>query len=140
MTSDVDKAVEPSADDLRRVGLVEKLLETENKAISDFAKHVVTVSFTAIGVVLTLKEKWLGAAPPGAAKSALGVAIVLYLAAGALASLAAGAFEHKVSLSDFGEVDAELRRVARKRHRLVSAAFALSLLATALVAWIALAA
>jgi len=91
MTDDVVSG-ESSAlteEDQRKRKLVSKLIGSENKAIADFAKHLATIDFAAIGVVLTLKEKWLGASPPSWQQAALGLAIVLYLAAALLSSRAA---------------------------------------------------
>lgn len=136
--SSIVESSAPTVEDARQRTLVEGLIKTENAAIGGFAKQLVTISFSAIGVVLTLKEKWLGAASDGLPKTLLGLAIVLFLAAGALAAFTTGAFAHKVTLADFSQVEAELRRVARKRHRFVTTGFVLSLLATALVAYVAI--
>jgi hypothetical protein len=87
--------------------------------------------------VLTLKEKWLGASPSVTARTALGVAIVLYLSAAVLTMLAAGAYRHRITTSDYGEVDAELQRVATIRYWLTSAGFCLILVATVIISVVA---
>jgi hypothetical protein len=62
----------------------------------------------------------------------------LYLAAALMSSLAAGIYGHRVSLSDYEEVDAELHRVATLRYRLMSFALILTAAATVIVALLAL--
>ena len=113
------------------------LVQSENSRLVDVAKQLVTICFSAVGIVLTLKEKWLGASPSINARSALGAAIALYLCAAVLTMLAAGAYVHRVTTSDYDEVDAELHRVATIRFRLTTAGFVLILLATAIVSIVA---
>ena len=60
--------------------------------------------------------------------------MALFLVAGLLATTAAAAYRHRVSLSDYSDVDAELHRVARLRYRLTTSAFGFLLLATVVVA------
>jgi hypothetical protein len=123
-------------DDTRKRDVVKELIQSENKGIADFAKHLVTVSFSAIGFVLALKEKWLGTNAPLQQKVLLGLAIVLFMAAALLATMAAGIYQHRVSLSDYADVDTELHRVARLRYRLTRVGFAVLVLATILLATI----
>jgi hypothetical protein len=125
-------------EDTRKRDIVKKLLKSENKSVAEFAKHLVTVAFSAIGVVLALKDKWLGANPTDQQKLLLGVALALYLAAAIVSSLAAGVYGHRVSLSDYGDVDAELHRVATFRHRLTNLGLTFVVAATIVVALVAL--
>lgn len=128
----------PTDEDVRKRDLVKELLKSENKAIADFAKHVVTVSFSAIGVVLALKDKWLDPHPSRPQILLLGFALLLYLAAALVASLAAGVYGHRVSLSDYEQIDAELHRVAAMRHRFTKLGLILTAVATVIIAFIAL--
>jgi len=127
-----------SEEDARKRDLVKKLMESENKTIAEFAKHLVTVAFSAIGVVLALKDKWLDAHAPSQQRIMLGIALALYLAAGLISSMAAGLYGHRISLSDYEDVDAELHRVATFRHRLTSLGLMLTAAATVLIALVAL--
>jgi hypothetical protein len=124
----------PTEDDSRKRTIVAELIQSENKAVIDFAKQLVTTSFSAIGIVLALKDKWLGANAPLWQKALLGCAVALFLVASLLATMAAAAYRHRVSLSDYADVDAELHRVARLRYRLTTSAFGLLLLATLVIA------
>jgi hypothetical protein len=132
------ESVELTDEDLRKRDIVKALRESQNQRLVDFAKHLLTVSFSAIGVVLALKDKWLGTDAPPHKKLLLGIAIALFLATGLLATLAASIYTHRVSLSDYTDVDAELDRVARLRYRLTWIGFGLSAAATILVAIIAI--
>ena len=127
----------PTEGDLHKRKIVEELIKSQNHRIIDFAKHLVTISFSAIGIVLTLKHKWFGADAPYD-KSLLGIAIALFLGTGLLATLASTIYIHRVSLSDYADVYEELHRVARKRHNLTRLAFILSVIATIIVAIVAL--
>jgi hypothetical protein len=124
----------PTEDDSRKLKTVQDLVQSENKVIVDFAKQLVTIAFSAIGVVLALKEKWLGANAPIWQKAMLGVAVALFLTASLLATMAAAAYRHRVSLADYDNVDAELHRVAKFRYNLTTSAFGLLLVATVVIA------
>ena len=125
-------------EDSRKYEMTKELMQSQNKVIIDFAKHLMTVSFSAIGVVLALKDKWLGTAGRPHQELLLGIAIVLFLATGLLATIAVSAYIHRVSLSDYADVDAEVHRVARLRYRLTILGFALCLVATVIVAAVAI--
>src|SRR5262245_36029935 len=62
MTDEVIHATseEPSAEDARLRTLVTDLISQQNKAMIDLAKSMLTITFTAIGVVLALQEHWFG--------------------------------------------------------------------------------
>lgn len=107
-----------SDDDTRKHELVKKLIVSENKTIREFAKHLATMAFSSIGVVLALQDKWVGQHPTCKQKLLLAAALMLYLISASLSSLAAGIYAHRVSLSDYGDIDTELHRVAKFRHRL----------------------
>ena len=47
-------------EDLRKRDIVEELMQSQNQRIVDFAKHLLTVSFSAIGVVLALIVAYAG--------------------------------------------------------------------------------
>jgi hypothetical protein len=125
-------------EDSRKRDLVKTLMTSENKAIAEFAKHLVTVAFSAIGVVLALKDKWLDSPAPFQQRMLLGIALVLFLAAALTSSLAAGVYGHRISLSDYEGVDAELHRVAMFRHRLTNLGLIFIAAATVVVVLIAL--
>jgi hypothetical protein len=134
-------AAESSAltdDDVRKRGLVKKLMQSQNKVLIDFAKHLVTVSFSAVGVVLALKDKWVGASSVVGASWLLGIAIAMFLASGVTATIAVGVFIHRVNLVDYADAELELQRVATLRYRLTRLSLGLSLIATILVATVAL--
>ena len=125
-------------DDAQKQDLVKELVQSQNKVLIDFAKHLVTASFSAIGVVLALKDKWIGPSSMIGAKWLLGIAIALFMVSGVIATIAVGAFVHRVSLADYADVEIELHRVATRRYRLTRLSFALLLIATVLVATVAL--
>ena len=127
-TSPVSSA--PTDDDKRKRDIVAKLMNSENKILVDFAKHLVTVSFPAIGVVLALEDKWLGPDASAQLKLALAFALALFLVAALLATLAAGVYRHRVTLSDYGDIDNELHRIAKRRHWLTAVGFGLLVFAT----------
>ena len=118
--------------------LVKELIQSQNQRIVDYAKNLVTVSFAAIGVVLTFKEKWLGSDVRFDQRVLLGFAIILFLATGVVATLAASMYIHRVNLVDYTTVDDELNRVAKIRFKLTCLAFSLSAVATIFVVLVAL--
>jgi len=128
----------PTPDDERKRLLVSQLLESENGRLIDVAKHLATICFSAVGVVLALHEKWIPTGAPQMLTGALGGAIVLYLAAGVLSLFGAGAYVHRVSLADYDDVYAEQHRVATIRYRLAITALTLFVAATLLVSAVAL--
>jgi hypothetical protein len=127
-------------DDSHKRTVVKELIQSENKVIADFAKQLVTTGFSAIGVVLALKEKWLGAHAALWQKALLGSAVALFLVSTLLATMAAAVYRHRVSLSDYADVDAELHRIAKLRYKLTTVAFGLLLLATVVIAVIVISA
>ena len=126
------------AEDVRKRDLVAKVIAGENSRLIEVAKHLVTLSFSAVGVVLALQDKWLVKPAPARLKVALGAAVVLYLVASVLATLAAGVYVHRISVSDYTEVDRELHRVATVRYRLSVAGLTLILIATIVVCAVAI--
>ena len=128
----------PTPEDERQRLLVSQLLEAENGRLVDVAKHLATVCFSAVGVVLALHDKWVPTSAARSVTTALGGAIVLYLAAGVSSLFGAGAYVHRVTLADYAEVDVERHRVATIRFRLVILALALFVAATLLVSIVAL--
>lgn len=132
------ESVELTEEDLRKRDIVKELMQSQNQRLIEFAKHLLTVSFSAIGVVLALKDKWLGTDAPPYKKLLLGIAVALFLATGLLATLAASIYTYRVSLSDYTDVDAELDRVASLRYRLTWIGYGLSVVATIIVAVIAI--
>jgi xanthine/uracil/vitamin C permease (AzgA family) len=125
-------------DDKLRRELAKELIQSQNKTITEFARHMTTVSFAAVGVVLSLKREWVGASASDSANIGLGLAIALFLASAGISASAASVYSHRVTLSDYGEIEGELHRVARLRALLTRAAFALSALGTGIAAGIAL--
>jgi hypothetical protein len=139
MTGIIEAETAPltEGDKLRRE-LAKELVQSQNRVIAEFARHMTTVSFGAVGVVLGLKEKWVADPAPRYAAIGLGVAIALFLLAGGVSAFAASAFLHRVTLSDYGEIESELNRVVRRRVRLTRAAFAFVAAGAAIAAAIAL--
>jgi hypothetical protein len=132
-------SIELTDEDRERRAIVVALLKAENPTIIDFAKHLVTVSFTAVGVVVAFADKWVGpGANEGAKRLLLAVAIVMMLSAAALAAYAASASTYRVTLSDYDDVDAELHRVAKRRYTLTRAAMLLLVGAVMLLSGVAL--
>lgn len=122
-------------EDTRKRGIVSDLILAENKSMVDFAKHLVTVSFSAVGVIVTLKSNWLAQATNAHRTTILlVVAIVLFLAAVVVSSAAIKVQRLRVSGVDYGDVERELGRIARGRYRLTLVAAALCVAAVALVA------
>ena len=122
-------------EDTRRRGIVGDMILAQNKSVVDFAKHLVTISFSAIGVVLTLKEKWVTGRPDAQrATLLLGISIAVFLVAVVLASAAIQVYRLRVSGADYDDVEAELGRIARRRYTLTMAAAGLCIIAAAMVA------
>ena len=128
----------PSPQDVLHQQIVKELIQGQQKVLVDYGKHLATVAFAAIGLVFTMSDKWLGDAPAAGSARLLGLAVALYLGTGVVATVAAGVFLHRVSLADPGEVEEELGRVARLRFRLASVGFLLFVVATGLVAVVAI--
>jgi hypothetical protein len=125
-------------EDTRKRDLVKELMQAQSKVILDFAKQLVTISFAAVGVVISLKDRWIGADAPSYQEALLGVAVALFLVSALVATLAASARGLRVSLSDYADVDVEVHRVATLRHRLTLLGFGLAAVATTVVASVAL--
>lgn len=125
-------------DDKLRRELAKELIQSQNKTITEFARHMTTVSFAAVGVVLSLKREWVGALASDSANIALGAAIALFLVSAGISASAASVYSHRITLSDYGEIEGELRRVARRRASLTRGAFVLLVIGTGIAAGIAL--
>ena len=129
---------ELTPEDRRKRKLASDLIRAQNDRLVTVAKQLGTLAFSAIGVVLSLREKWLGQHPAVMLKSALGIAAAMYLVAVVLAMFAAGIYVFRISRSDYGDVDNELLRVAATRYRLCLGALIGIVLATIAVAFVAL--
>ena len=140
MPDPVIKAVssELTEQDIDKQSLVKDLIKSQNRVIVDFAKQLVTVSFSAIGVVLALRDKWLGQHPSQTAVILLAIAIAAFLTTGLMGLLSTNAFPHRVTLDDYDGVYAEVQRVARARARLTSVGFGAAVTGVLLVALVAL--
>jgi len=130
----VGESSDLTEEDARKRDVVKDLSQNQNKVIIEFAKQLVTMAFTAIGVVLALKEKWLGAAARPYQIVLLALAILLYLGTGLIAALAVSAQLHRVSLADYAEVDSEVARVSKLRFKMTMIGFSFFGAATLLVA------
>jgi hypothetical protein len=113
--------------------LVVDLLKNQGKSFAEYGKHIATLSFAGIGAVLTLNKEWLGESATGSQKAALASAIVLFLLAAVMGTIGAGLYEHRVSLDDYLDVEAELARVAQRRFWIITLAVALASVATAII-------
>jgi len=127
----------PTADDDRLRKLANKTIANENKSVMTFAKNLVTVCFSAIGVIVALQQ-YTSAHTTRHNLVALGFAIGLLLAAGVVSSLAVAPVGLRVSENDYSEISNELHRAARYRYRLTRVALALIVLAIALATWVIL--
>jgi hypothetical protein len=125
-------------EDTLRQDLVKGLLAEQGKVLSEYGMHVATLSFAAIAVVLTMGKDWLDQPMTALQKALLGVAIFLYLVAAAVGTIGAGLIEHQVTLDDYWEIEAELKRIAGIRFRAVSIAAVFACIATGIVAAAAL--
>lgn len=117
--------------------MVTDLRLNENKVVMDFAKHLVTLDFSAIGVILALQDTWVDSGDSTAVLW-LGGAISLLLVASAISSAAVRASPMKVSGHDFYDVEAEVARVARMRHLLTTLSAVLSIAAIGIAAFVIL--
>lgn len=137
MADDVIHATseEPSAEDARLRTLVTDLISQQNKAMTDLAKSMLTITFTAIGVVLALHKDWFGGSKPTGADRGLviGALVVLFLSAPVYLTVIRG-YRMAVSTTDYQLVEEELSRLANLRSRLVNAGMVLTGLAAVLLA------
>jgi hypothetical protein len=126
---------EPSAEDTRLRTLVTDLISQQNKAMIDLAKSMLTITFTAIGVVLALQENWFGGSEQtGAARGlVVGALVALFLSVPVYLTVIRG-YRMSVSTTDYQLVEDELSRLATLRSRLVNAGMALTGLAAVLLA------
>lgn len=137
MTEEVIRATseEPSAEDARLRSLVTDLISQQNRSLIDLAKSMLTITFTAIGVVLALQEHWFGGAKQtGTAKALVICALVaLFVSVPVYCTVIKG-YRMAVSTTDYQLVESELSRLATLRNRLVNAGMALTGLAAVLLA------
>jgi hypothetical protein len=126
-------------EDLRRRALVTDLIAKENAVAIEFAKNLVTVSLSAVGIILALKDKWLEGLPDiGLRSTWLAVAVGLLLVASLVCAFAMRSVRLQVSLADYAEVDDELNRVVRQRHHLTMAGMALIAMSVVITTSVAL--
>ena len=121
----------PTPDDEYRRQLASDVLANENKTVITFAKNLVTVCFSAIGVIVALQQ-YTSAHATHRNIVVLGIAIALLLLASVVFSLAIQAVRLRVSENDYGKVSSELHRAAKYRYRLTWAALALIIVAVVL--------
>lgn len=137
MANEVIRAAseEPSSEDVRLRKLVTELITQQNTAMVDLAKSMLTITFTAIGVVLALQEKWFGGAAltGGARRLLIGALIALLFSVPVYLTVVKG-YRMKVSTTDYQNVEGELTRLAALRQRLLSIGMALTGLAAMLLA------
>ena len=123
-------------DDTTRRSLAVTVIEKSNEVSVDFAKQLVTVAFSATGLVLALKDKWL-AADDTFGSVLLAAGLVLFLASALTSTLAVAGRNVPVSLSDYQDVDADLVRIAHERAVITWVAVALLAVGALLTAWCA---
>lgn len=121
----------PTPDDEHLRQLASDVLANENKTVITFAKNLVTVCFSAIGVIVALQQ-YTSAHAAHRNIVVLGIAIALLLVASVVSSLAIQAVRLRVSENDYGMVSSELHRAAKYRYRLTWAALALIIVAVIL--------
>lgn len=126
---------EPSDEDVRLRALVTELISQQNRAMIDLGKTMLTLTFTAIGVVLALHERWPGAPTrSGAARTLLIAALVaLFLSVPLYLTVVRG-YRVAVSPVDYQLVEEELSRLATLRNRLLTAGMGLTGAAALLLA------
>jgi hypothetical protein len=126
---------EPSAEDARLRKLLTDLISQQNKTMIDLAKSMLTITFTAIGVVLALQEKWFGGPTlTGAARGLVICALAaLFLSVPVYLTVIRG-YRMAVSTTDYQLVEEELSRLATLRSRLVNVGMVLTGLAAVLLA------
>jgi hypothetical protein len=101
----------------------------------DLAKSMLTITFTAFGVVLALQEKWFGATSLTGTPRNLMIAALMVLLASVPAYLTVvKGYRLKVSSTDYQLVEDELTRLARLRHRGLNVGLALTGIAAILLA------
>jgi hypothetical protein len=136
MTGGIIEAVseEPSAEDVRLRTLVTDLISKQNQSMVDLAKNMLTITFTAIGVVLAIQQHWPGGGATGAAKALVISALVaLFVSVPVYLTVIKG-YRMAVSTTDYQLVEAELSRLARLRSKLINAGMVLTGLAAVLLA------
>jgi len=100
---------------------------------------LVTICFSAIGVVLALKDKWIRGLPDEQVKSTLlAVAIALFLLGALISAMATRASRLRLSLSDYADVEGELSRLAGRRHYCTVASMGLIAVGVGVVAVVVL--
>lgn len=126
---------EPSPEDVRLRKLVTELITQQNTAMIGLAKSMLTITFTAIGVVLALQEKWFGgtALTGGARRLLIGALIALLLSVPVYLTVVKG-YRMKVSTTDYELVEDELTRLAALRKTLLNVGMVLTGLAAVLLA------
>jgi hypothetical protein len=136
MPGEVIKATseKPSAEDARLRRLVTDLISQQNKAMIDLAKSMLTITFTAIGVVLALHKDWLGAAMRTGDKVLVAGALGALLLSVPVYLVVIKGYRIAVSTTDYQRVEEELSRLATLRGRLVNAGMVLTGLAAILLA------
>ena len=125
---------EPSAEDARLRNLVTDLISQQNKAMIDLAKSMLTITFTAIGVVLALQKDWFGISRQAGDRVLVVGALVALLLSIPVYLIVIRGYRMAVSTTDYQRVEEELSRLATLRSRLVNAGMALTGLAAVLLA------
>jgi hypothetical protein len=125
---------EPSAEDVRLRALVTDLISKQNQSMVDLAKNMLTITFTAIGVVLALEQHWPGGGAAGGAKALVISALVaLFVSVPVYLTVIKG-YRLAVSTADYQLVESELSRLASLRSKLVNAGMVLTGVAAILLA------
>jgi hypothetical protein len=137
MSEEVIRAAseEPSAEDVRLRKLVTDLISQQNQSMIDLGKSMLTITFTAIGVVLVLQQHWLGGSMvTGAAKGLVICALVaLFVSVPVYCAVIKG-YRMIASMADYQLVESELSRLALLRRRLTNVGMVLTGLAAVLLA------
>ena len=126
---------DPTSEDARLRKLVTELITQQSKAMVDLGKSMLTITFTAIGVVLALQEKWFGGtALTGSARRLLIAALIALLSSVPVYLTVVKGYRMKVSTADYQDVEGELTRLAALRQKLLNIGMALTGLAAILLA------
>ena len=126
---------EPSEEDIRLRKLVTDLISQQNKAMIDLGKIMLTLTFTAIGVVLALQERWFGGTSlSGTPRRLLIFALVALFASVPIYLTVVRGYRMRVSTADYQLVEDEFLRLASMRNKLLTAGMILTGLAAALLA------
>lgn len=125
---------EESPEDERLLGILRDRILEQNQSMIDVAQKMLTITFSGIGVVLAIQEKWFTAST----QSSLSKTLVLTALVTLLGSVPIYLYVIKAKLlaatrNDFGMIEDELVDLAKLRRRGTSLGMTMTGLATLLL-------